>query len=100
MVSIRYINFEIVISLPHTAVTGGLGNSATAFYKRLASMLALKWNQPYNLIINWLRCRLSFSLLHSSIQAIRGSRSCAGHAERVGQSPVDLVVSESMVDNE
>ena len=80
--------------------TGGLGNSATAFYKRLVSMLALKWDQPYNLIINWLCCRLSFSLLCSSIQAIRGSRSCAGRAERIGQSPVDLVVSESMVDNE
>ena len=30
----------------------------------------------------------------------RGSRSCAGRAERDGQSPVDLVVSESMVDSE
>ena len=54
--------------------TGGLGPAATATYKRLATLLAAKWNQPYSSTMSWLRCRLSFSLLRSSIQAIRGAR--------------------------
>ncbi len=45
------------------ATTGGLGPAATAFYKRLASMLSDKWKQPYSTTIGWLRCRISFSLL-------------------------------------
>ena len=30
------------------SVTGGLGRIATTTYKRLASMLSSKWNQPYS----------------------------------------------------
>ena len=54
------------------SVTGGLGRIATTTYKRLASMLSSKWNQPYSTTMCWLRCRLSFALLHASILAIRG----------------------------
>ena len=28
--------------------TGGMANEATFFYKRIASLLALKWDQPYS----------------------------------------------------
>ena len=57
------------------AATGGMGPAATTFYKRLASMIAKKHNQYYARIINWMRCGLRFSLLRSSIAAIRVSRS-------------------------
>ena len=50
--------------------TGGLGPAATSTYKRLATLLAGKWNQSYSSTMSWLRCRLSFSLLHSSIQVL------------------------------
>ena len=55
------------------STTGGLGPAASVFYKRLASMLAAKHNQPYGSTIGWLRCRLSFSLLRSSIMCISGA---------------------------
>ncbi len=45
------------------SATGGLSRQATVFYKRLASVLSCKTNQPYSQTINWLRCRLSFALL-------------------------------------
>ena len=48
------------------ASTGGLGPAASMTYKRLATLLAVKWNQTYNTTLSWLRCRLSFSLLRSS----------------------------------
>ncbi len=54
------------------SATGGLGNEANTFYKRLASLLASKWNDSYSSTLAWLRCRLSFSLLRSSIRCIRG----------------------------
>ncbi|XP_064397778.1 uncharacterized protein LOC135344497 [Halichondria panicea] len=62
------------------STTGGMGREATTFYKRLASLLSHKWGNQYCKILNWLRCRLSYSLLRSSIQAIRGARSSRGKA--------------------
>ncbi len=70
------------------SATGGMANQATVFYKRLASSLAQKWDQPYSITMTWLRCRLTFSLIRSSVQCIRGSRSSCGHA------PMDLALSE------
>ena len=51
------------------------GESGYNFYKRLPSNLVLKWHQPYSSTMSWLRSRITFSLLHSAIQCIRGSRS-------------------------
>ncbi len=78
--------------------TGGFGPAATSTYKRLATLLAVKWNQPYSATMSWLRCRLSFSLLRSSIQAIRGARSSAGVAIHADPLPIDLVITESQMD--
>ena len=79
-----------------TGRTGGLANEASTFYKRLASMLASKWDHPYSSTLCWLRCRLGFSLLRSAIQAIRGARSSRGHAIRISTA-VDLVNIESNI---
>ena len=48
----------------------GLGHIATSTCKHLASLMAEKWNQAYSPTMSWLQCRLSFSLLRSSIQAL------------------------------
>ena len=60
------------------SATGGLGNAATICYKRFASMIAAKRDSPYSSTMSWMRCALSFSLLRSAIQCIRGSRSAVG----------------------
>ena len=78
------------------SATGGLGNEANIFYKRLASLLASKWDHSYSNTMCWLRCRLSFSLLRSAIMAIRGARSSCGHAVRT-PTEVDLVNSETNI---
>ena len=62
------------------SATGGMAKQSTTFYKRLASLLVDRWEQPYSSTLGWLRCRLSFSLLRSAIQCIRGARSSRGHA--------------------
>ena len=57
---------------------GGMGKAPTVMYRRLANLLSDKWNSSYSLIMGWLRCSLSFSLLRSSLMCLRGSRSSSG----------------------
>ena len=78
------------------SATGGLANEASTFYKRLASLLASKWDHPYSSTLCWLRCSLAFSLLRSAIQSIRGARSSCGHAIKT-PTAVDLVNIESNI---
>ena len=40
------------------SATGGLAREAATFYKRLASMLASKWDHTYSHTLCWLRCHL------------------------------------------
>ena len=47
--------------------TGGMGDAATQFYKRLANLLRAKHSLSYGIVMGWLRCKLSFSLLRSAI---------------------------------
>ena len=77
------------------SATGGLGNAATICYKRLASMIAAKRDSPYSSTMSWMRCALSFSLLRSAIQCIRGSRSAVGKGAKQLVPPIDLVMSEA-----
>jgi len=61
---------------------GGMSKPTEITYKRLASLLATRRNQQYNVVISFIRCRLSFSLLRSAIMCLRGSRSAAGRPQR------------------
>ena len=81
------------------SATGGFANEAKTFYKRLASMLADKWDQRYSTTTFWLRCRISFSLLRSAIRSLRGSRSSRGHAIRPSTTSTDVIVSEACIYN-
>ena len=48
----------------------------------------------YSIIMGWLRCSLSFSLLRSAIQCVRGARSSIRHYIQA-PPPMDLVRVES-----
>ena len=86
IVDVEHSSFTPVV----LSVSGGLGREATQFYKRLASLLSTKWDQPYSTTISWLRCCLSFSLLRSSIMCIRGARSTKGFFNKYSPPSVDL----------
>ena len=53
---------------------GGMGPSASIFFKRLASKLATKQNTSYSSVLRWIRCKISFALTHSAILCLRGTR--------------------------
>ena len=79
------------------SLTGGCGTAANICYKRLASLLAEKLDQPNSNTLLWMRCKLSFALLRSSIQCIRGARSNRGRASKQPVLPTDVVVAESNI---
>ena len=43
------------------------GPTTEVFLKRLASMLAEKRDEPYSLVMSWLRCWIRFALVHSAV---------------------------------
>ena len=81
------------------SVSGGMGPTAKVVYKKLAAMIASKHGQPYSQTINWLRCRLSFSLLWSSIRCLRGSRSSANHPElpKIQEAAIEQALHDGRV---
>ena len=76
------------------STTGGMGREAETFYKCLADMISNKRQQKYSTTIGWLRCRMSFASLRSSIMCIRGSRSSI-HRPIFGDSNISLATSEA-----
>lgn len=75
--------------------TGGCSSLTNTFVKRLASLLANKTGTTYNLTINWLRCRIGFALLRSSIMCLRGSRSKPPCHELGQDLNISLATAES-----
>ena len=68
--------------------SGGMGPSATVTVKRLASLMAEKTDTPYSVMLNVIRCKLSFSLVDSAIMCIRGARSSLRRPAVSFDSPV------------
>ena len=72
------------------ATTGGMGPQAKAVVKQLSKQLAEKHNLESAVVMGWLRCRLSFALLRSSLVLLRGSR-----PQRRKEDLIELAVNET-----
>ena len=57
------------------ATNGGMAREFQKFYKRLAEMISDKRNVNISTATNFVRTKISFSLLRSTLLCIRGSRS-------------------------
>ena len=81
------------------STSGGMGPIATVVYRRIASLIAEKQQQPYSWTLFWLRCKLSFSLLRSAIMCLRGARSSFHHPAGPSKTrePIDLTCSEGRI---
>ena len=92
---VRDIEHSVLTQLVFSS-TGGIGNEATTFYKRLADYMMLwKQQKPYSVVINWLRCRLSFAAIRSSILCIRGTRSSSKRP--LCDADITLATSEGLI---
>ena len=54
--------------------SGGMGPECIIFYKRVAELTAAKKNERYAIIMNYIRTRLRFAMLRSTLIGIRGER--------------------------
>ena len=55
-------------------VTGGMAHECTLFHKKIAQLISEKSKEEYSHVMNHLRTRLRFTLLKSTLIAIRGER--------------------------
>ena len=73
---------------------GGIAPQSSMVIKRLAEKLSAKQKLPISIASGWLRCRLSFALLRTTILCVRGTRS-----RRVStESNIELAVSAAHMD--
>ena len=79
---------------------GGMGQSATTFYKLLASSISDRHSKPYSTVLSWIRCRLSFSLLRSAIICLRGARSSRHRPVFSSAVHMDLAISEGRLESD
>ena len=75
--------------------SGGMSGCTNVFHKRLAYLFSLKKKVDYVNVMAWLRCYLSFSLLHLAITCLRGARSHHGCPANCGA--LDLALAEGQV---
>ncbi|CAM1309822.1 Uncharacterised protein r2_g1998 [Pycnogonum litorale] len=76
--------------------TGGMGPAATGVVKRMASMMAEKSEINYSTLMAWIRCRLSYAMLRSSLICLRGARSTFRPVSAIS-TEAELVVTEAEI---
>ena len=74
--------------------TGGMAPASHMVMKRLAEKLSEKQNLPVSVVSGWLRCRLSFALLRTTILCVRATRSKKLHVE----NNIELAVVAARMD--
>ena len=57
------------------STSNGLALIPSLIYKLIPTLQSEKSSRSYNSVINYIRCKLSFSLLRSTIRCLRGIRS-------------------------
>ena len=75
------------------ATTGGAGPSASKVITRIAQKISDKSAEPFSDVIGYIRTKVSFALLRSSILCLRGCRSLR-RASPVVESSMSAIVEE------
>ena len=92
----RVVNLEYGCFSPLVFSTaGGLGPTVTVMFKRLASLLAVKLNDHYSKVLSWIRCKINFVLIRSSIMCL-GTHTLY-RLDSFDSPNIDLALSEGRV---
>ena len=73
------------------STSGGEGKEAARHHKRISTLIAEKRNESYADVINYVRTRLRFSVLRSTLTAIRGVRGKARAAGPISDVSFNLI---------
>ena len=74
--------------------TGGMAPQSQIVMKRLAEQLSKKQNIQQSVVSGWLRCRLSFALLRTTLLCVRATR----RKRYVVENNIELAVSEVRIE--
>ena len=77
------------------ATTGGMGRTATAFYRRLAVHMEERGSVGYHTHISLIRSRLAFALLRANIVCLRRARSPFPWHRGMDDASPDVPVAEA-----
>ena len=80
------------------STSGGWGPSATVAFRRLAGLIASKQGQFYSMTLQFIRCKILFSLINSTSMCLRGPRSAfnvPANEINFSDHPIDLVCGEA-----
>ena len=73
-----------------------MGDQAALAIKRIGERLAEVNKQPLTVVMGWLRCRISFALLRSTLVCLRGSRPFRPKKDK-DEDVIELAVSEARI---
>ena len=73
------------------STSGGEGKEAARHHKRIATLISQKRNESYADVINYVRTRLRFSLLKSTLTAVRGVRGKSRMAAPISTVSFNLI---------
>ena len=79
------------------SIFGGMGVECDRFFKRINELLSDKKQIDYGISMAFIRTKISFSLLRSSLLAIRGSRSLKRHYEPMSEINYEVAINESKI---
>ena len=71
--------------------TVGMADECVVYHSRLAELIANKKGESYSSAISWIRTKLSFAIVRSTILCLRGSRS--------RRRQLDFVDSDLQIEN-
>ena len=74
---------------------GGMAPQCQIVVKKLAAVLSEKQGVPKSVVTGWLRCRLSFALLRTTLLCVRGTRAKRNYAN---DTNIELAVSAARID--
>jgi len=74
--------------------TGGMAPKCHLVIKRLAEKMSTKQNLSFSVVSGWLRCRLSFALLRTTLLCVRATRSKKVHCD----NNIELGVAAARMD--
>ena len=88
----RVIQVEKGVFTPFVfSTSGGMGEEAQKLTKRLAEKYALKSGQKYSETISFIRKRLRFDLLKTTIIALRGYRGKQHNTPDISDLDINLI---------
>ena len=96
----RVINVERGTFTPLIfSTTGGWGKECSQFHRHLARLIAERRNEKYDVVMNYIRKRTRFSLLRTTLEALRGcrvlQRTFVQRAWRIVDLDLDLIKNQT-----